>query len=447
MNTQESNLNPINNATESVENASSQTPSEKQKGRKTSFFAKLMCVITAFLLWFYVTGDQNFERTFKNIPVEIEDADALKASGLEAISNTDTLANITVSGKRSVVNSLEASDISAYISLKGISTSQQYMLPIKVTAPTGVTIANAQPESVNVYIDRINLRSVPITAEIVAGGVKDAEPDEIVVKLDVNEVTVEGPNEVVSRIEGAVAQLDLGSVISSSIDVTGEIKLVDANGNTIESEYLSVNPGTVKAHIPVYYSKTVNVVPKFVDGNPEDYSYVISVPKLVLKTEDRRTLEPVESISTKPISLANDVKGKSKYELDIPEGVIVESGISSVEIEISDNSRQTVSLENIMFINLDKKLAVTENDKSVSVNFTGDAAELLNITPSDFYCVADLTKYNKPGEYEVFVTVALSPASGIDAADVHVEGTYKISVTLSEIHAFPDNTPANENVG
>lgn len=416
-----------------------------------SLIIKLCCVAFAFVMWLYVTGDQNFERTFTDIPVTIEGEDALAASGLEAISDSTTLAKVTVSGKRSLVNSLQKKDVSAYVSVKGISSSQQYVLPIKVRVGSEGVSAVAEPESVNIYIDRITLRSVSVTAEIVAGGVKDTDVEDIIVKLDTGEITVEGPGEIVSGIAGAVARLDLGGVISSSVDVTGEIVLVDRDGNAVESEYVSVTPSSVNAHIPVYFSKNVRVVPKFVDGDADAYNYTVSVPHLTLRTEDRRLLESVESIYTKPISLAGEVKGKSKYELDIPDGIVVASGVSSVEIEIRNYSNTSVILDNITFINLDKSLVVDKYNKEIEVKFTGDTSAIHGIKSEDYYCVADMGKYTKPGEYEVVVSVNRSPASMLDNDEVYIEGTYKIKVTLADKTGdAPDenddtNTGSNSN--
>lgn len=413
---------------EKKEQAGGASEAANKEKNKIGLIPKLLCVVAAFILWMYVAGDQTYETTFENVPVTMDGEESITESGLEAMSNREAVTTVTVRGKRSQLNALTAEDLSPHVSLRGITSSQLYMLPIKINTPQGVSTVSISPESLSVYIDRMKLETIPLTAEIVSGGVKDTSVNDISVKLDVNEVTVEGPSEIVSNISGAVVELDLGEVITSSVDISGTIHLVDASGVEIVNDYLNVTPSTVNAHIPVYYSKAVRVFPDFSDVDSEGYTCEI-VPQLVtIKSENSELLDGIDRVMTTPINLVSGSGGTSMYELVIPDGVILDSDDDRVEVKISNNTGKTITVKNVVFVNTADTLKVSDDSKNASldVRLIGSSNALSSQKESDYYVLVDLEGYAAPGNYEVPVKVV--PISG--GTEVEIDGEYTMSVTL-----------------
>lgn len=413
---------------EKKEQAGGASEAANKEKNKIGLIPKLLCVVAAFILWMYVAGDQTYETTFENVPVTMDGEESITESGLEAMSNREAVTTVTVRGKRSQLNALTAEDLSPHVSLRGITSSQLYMLPIKINTPQGVSTVSISPESLSVYIDRMKLETIPLTAEIVSGGVKDTSVNDISVKLDVNEVTVEGPSEIVSNISGAVVELDLGEVITSSVDISGTIHLVDASGVEIVNDYLNVTPSTVNAHIPVYYSKAVRVFPDFSDVDSEGYTCEI-VPQLVtIKSENSELLDGIDRVMTTPINLVSGSGGTSMYELVIPDGVILDSDDDRVEVKISNNTGKTITVKNVVFVNTADTLKVSDDSKNASldVRLIGSSTALSSQKESDYYVLVDLEGYAAPGNYEVPVKVV--PISG--GTEVEIDGEYTMSVTL-----------------
>ncbi len=413
---------------EQVSGASETGTVKKEKG--IGLIPKLLCVFTAFIMWLYVAGDQTYEITFENVPVTMDGEESIVEAGLEAMTNREAVTTVTVRGKRSQLNALTAEDLSPHVSLRGITSSQLYMLPIKLNTPQGVSTVSISPESLSVYIDKMKLETIPLTAEIVSGGVKDTSVNNISVKLDVNEVTVEGPAEIVSNIAGAVVDLDLGGVITASADVSGEVHLIDASGVEIVNDYLSVTPSSVNAHIPVYTSKAVRVFPDFSGVDSEGYTCEIEPQLVTIKSEDADLLAGIDRVMTTPINLVSGSGGTSMYELVIPEGIILDSDDDRVEVKISNNTGKTLTLKNIVFVNTAANLKVSDNDKpeSLEVRFVGSTEVLASLKESDYYVLVDLEDYAAPGKYEVPAKVV--PISG--GTEVDVDGEYAVSVTLEK---------------
>lgn len=398
------------------------------KFQKSSKFINILtilgCFIAACSLWFYVSGDQNYTRTFYNLPVAVRDVNSITELGLEPISKSEATVDVTISGKRRVISGVTSDDIHPYISLKGITTGQQYLLPIKTEVPKSVNVTSTSLESVNIYIDRIKLETFPVTAEIISGGIKGSSVSEVVIELDTNEITVEGPSEIISIIDKATVKYALGGVIESSVDALGEVVLLDRNGNATQSEYLTITPAVISAHIPVYTSKTVKVVPDFSAGDSTS-NYEVTPSTVTIKSEDAIALSKVDEIKTIPINLDSYDEKSPQCGLVLPKGILLASGNDKVEVKINTQSEKTLEITNICCIN--GSLEVENISSSRKIKFVGRTKDITALTTEDVCIVADLKEYNKPGTYAVPITVI-----SLSGKNVSPDGDYTIKITLKE---------------
>ena len=78
-----------------------QTQEVKEKSRKEksggfgSFWAKIVCIIAAFFVWFYVSGDQSttYERVFSGVQISSVDMTALESRGYTVINGNVLMTN------------------------------------------------------------------------------------------------------------------------------------------------------------------------------------------------------------------------------------------------------------------------------------------------------------------------------------------------------------------
>ncbi|MBQ0101895.1 MAG: hypothetical protein KBT31_03765, partial [Firmicutes bacterium] len=81
--------------------------------RLTDIVALVICLGIAFVLWIYVSSNDVTvsTKTFNHIYIDMT---THNKSGLDILSGADTTVDVTVSGKKSVINKLTKEDISAY---------------------------------------------------------------------------------------------------------------------------------------------------------------------------------------------------------------------------------------------------------------------------------------------------------------------------------------------
>ena len=76
--------------------------------RKYNIIPKIMCLAAAFVLWLYVMqiDSVDTESTFTGVRVYLENTSEIESrNGLFVYSGDGTLVNVTVTGRKSVINS------------------------------------------------------------------------------------------------------------------------------------------------------------------------------------------------------------------------------------------------------------------------------------------------------------------------------------------------------
>ena len=118
---------------------------------------KILAVCLAFLLWYFVTGqrDPMAKQTFTR-PVE------LRPTMTQLVSTTPLPeVTITVSGAKSLVQSLQEQDIHAYVDVSGQTTGVSY-LPIQTGVPDNIQVLSIYPQTVRVSLDYLADKKVPV---------------------------------------------------------------------------------------------------------------------------------------------------------------------------------------------------------------------------------------------------------------------------------------------
>ena len=111
--------------------------------RKKDLTAKIMCLIGAIILWFYVVSSQTIidEKRFASIPVELISTDVIEDEyGMTVINGYNDTVDVTVSGVKNELNRLSAEDINAYVDLSQINAAGEYTLDVRTSVPGGISI-------------------------------------------------------------------------------------------------------------------------------------------------------------------------------------------------------------------------------------------------------------------------------------------------------------------
>lgn len=322
---------------------------------------KLIAILAATLLWFYVASSESRVGDFPGkLPLEYRNV----PEGLETISDVEEV-QIKLVAEGIVWQRLSAASFEAYVDLAGLPLGT-HELEVKINVKTvGVSIVEIKPNKILVRLEPVAKKEVPVHVQISG---KPAEG--LVIDIPVSEpetVSVSGAQSVVENIFEATAKLVLSG---ESSDITKSVPLVvlDSEGEIIKN--LTFEPKEVKIILPLSKfgkNKTVGVVAKFI-GTSAGGFYVSKVeidPPTVTISGKTANIQNIDSVATRPIDISGISASVTKTaSLDLPEGTALLGDLERVTVKITVSS-QTASREIIVGLNY-KNLASNLKVDSIS---------------------------------------------------------------------------------
>ncbi|MFR1324676.1 MAG: YbbR-like domain-containing protein, partial [Ezakiella massiliensis] len=213
-----------------------------QKNHKNqNLVAKIMSLVIAVLLWSYVMTIENPDerRVIRNVRVKFLNADLLRDSDNQLMTQEDQFVNITLRGKKNELEKVRADMINASVDLEGYGAGNT-RIPIDVNlegVSSLVSVDTISPPSIIVNIDKIVSRDFEVQVDT---------------KGNPKENYMKGDNQLSSpkvQVTGAASQIGIIDSIRTNIDVDGKEKgftvtnplyAVDANGNRLSN--VSIKP-------------------------------------------------------------------------------------------------------------------------------------------------------------------------------------------------------------
>ncbi|MCR4891343.1 MAG: hypothetical protein K5989_04055 [Lachnospiraceae bacterium] len=391
---------------------------------------KILSLLLAFLLWVGVVSIDNPVMTlpFASVPITVENADLMEKEG-KAFELSDSSKTVTVSvrAERSVLSDLSRDNFKASIDMAKLSGNQ---VPIEVKATRYADrIQSVYPrqEYATVFVEDLEKIYCKIHAETVG----DPAEGYIVGKSTIrdNVVQVKGPASIVSRIENAVARINV-SGMSGEIHSTENIILLDENGESVDTSTLtlSITQTYVSAEIwaikevPLHYGVSGVPAQGFgATGQTEisPASISITAPDSILKNisaisipSDLVSLEGVTDSVSKTVNLTS-------Y---LPDGVSLvypeteSEAVITVYVEPHSSRELAIPLQNIAAGNVPEGMVATVQDtqEPVTIEVRGLSKDIEAIDPVGITGIADLSVIQAgengtiiPNVYEVPVTLDL----------------------------------------
>ena len=397
-----------------------------------NLIAKILCVLAAVVLWFYVviTDNTTDEKTFTGIKVDIRNINQIEEQlGLSLISGYDYTVDITVRGTKSELNRLEIEDISAYVDAKDINAAGEYTLPIRTSLPNGITTGSMSVNYITIYVDKRTTISVPI--EVITSQTIESDYTLGTPELDIESVNVTGPAEELAKVDRAVAYFDLGRV-SKTLLSTGKLELVDKNGVEITNPYVKLQTSEVTVKFPVYTFKDVPLTVEYKYGYYNDSNVDVTInPSAIRIKGDPDVLSEIDSIVLTSLD-EKKITGDITQEVTImlPDDVENVSGIRSATVTVTHKNTETRELEvtNISVLN-PNNLDYTLADDSITVCFRSTKNLLSLLNSNNVTATIDLGYLNNASG-TVSVPVTISVVSAL-AGHVYEIGEYKMDVTIN----------------
>ena len=408
----------------------------KQK-RKLNIVPKIICLLLAVLIWYYVmqVENPNYQQTFTGVKVTLVNTDELTNRGLSIFNGTNYISDITVSGKKSVINSYTSDDISIKADvLKNYTSPGMQTVDLEVSLPSGLTLIG-QDNSISVFVDEKTNRKFTLEIDQVtknsATVTDDYESGTII--SDPSEISVKGPKTVMDTIERAVVKADFSKFgkLESTINTEGTVYLYDKDGNEVSSVYIENPYPTVKLTLPVLFEKDAPVNVTFKNGfyNNSNVETTVS-PETVRIKGNASDIKNISSIDLPAIDEKTIDKDTMTVTvaLDSSDSYTVVDDITSVDVLIKNIGTTTVSYRVTNFVVVGDKGKFAVDNNYVDVILRGAPAALENIDASDITLKCDLSSYSDPpeGKYTAEVMVSGSPAG------VWEIGTYELDLVGAE---------------
>jgi len=402
---------------------------------KDNLIYKLIAVLLAVLLWLYVTADQNppLEKTL-NLGVNYENL----LDNLTLTSKTNAI-NIKIRGDQKIINSLSLKDFEASVDLAQVKMGEQ-MLPVIIGNPLGIEIIDVNPKEVQVNVDKLVEKQVPVTAALLGETAHGYSSFKATIKP--SQVVIRGPANILDTLEEARVDVNL-NFAQSNLVLNLPIKVQDKWGNWFGADSLSIIPNTVEVFIPVVQdtpSKTVPVKPVF-EGKPAPGYQVARVmvePETVKILGQFNKLDTIDLVQTLPVILT-DVKENVVQEVDlsVPSGVTLLYGTKvKVIIQVEESPVQKSFDIPIKVYNSksSQKVVITE---AVKVSVEGRKDVMDKITFQDIIAFVDVAGLDI-GTHELEVQI---DAPG-DLQLLNIE-PQRVQVEIKALEEKPATTTAN----
>lgn len=167
---------------------------------RRNLWLKAIALGLAVALWWFVAGESKVQVGFI-VPLEIRNI----PSGLTITNKVERQVEVRLAGPPSLLGTLQPSDINAAIDLSGAKPGKQ-VIPVddrSIRVPPGIKVQRIYPNTIEVSLERLERRSLPVVARFVGG----AEARRRISKIEIvpSSLEVEALPEDFSRLKSLSA--------------------------------------------------------------------------------------------------------------------------------------------------------------------------------------------------------------------------------------------------
>lgn len=395
--------------------------------------------LLAFGLWYYVISvvSPGSEDTFYNIPVVLEGESALEDRGLMVTSVGKTNVTLKLSGNRSDLNEVNASNITIKANLATIyDPGEDIQLDYTITYPG--TVANNAfveesriPGTITVSVEKRDYKDVPVVIDYV-GAVADGfttKNDEET--LDYEAIRISGPRSVVSTIAQAKIEVTLTDQ-TETIDRSYKFTLCDADGEPVDSSFITVYQEEVHLRLPIQKVKTIPLKLNVIDGGgaTRKTTSITIEPEQIRVCGSAAALDEIDEIVLGTIDLAEyEKETELSFNIDLQENITNMTGVTkaTVKIEFPALGTRVFSIEDIKMLNVPEGMEAELTTQMIEVTMRGPSAKIAKLTAQDITVTVDFAGA-EPGTINRKVQITVSP----EFSDIGALGSYSVYATLRD---------------
>lgn len=401
-----------------------------------TFLTVLLAVISAIVLWFFAIDydSPDYSKTFTNIAIGVTGEQELRQNlGYTLLDQPNLTVDVTIAGKRTDVNKVRASDITAVIDLSSVAAAGENKFSVQITAPNGTTVTSQSVREIRLYVDNFISRQFMVQVRNMSYVLAENLYIDTV-NCSPATVTVWGPENELDKISGAYVDLELGELVNS-VKASANVKLLDLDKQEVDNSYIFVENATVTTSVSVYVEKEIPVKVNLTGGILSSLTADIRCD--IQTVLFRGTVEQMANVREYVINIdETDTTFDSPIKLLInPPAGVTNSGekqYATVLISVPDIGKRDMIIpsENVTFINLPEG-----NDakalEDVVIRLRGLQDILDTLTEEDISVTVDMSQLGaiSAGNMTVPVTVTVSNEE-ISGVFVYNRNAYTVQIVI-----------------
>jgi YbbR domain-containing protein len=398
-----------------------------------NFGTLLTAFILAVIVWVsaVIASDPNEEHALtRPVPIEIIGQDP----NLQIMSDMPRTVTLILRAPTSVWNQLnnDRQSVTAKVDLSNLGPGE-HNVPVQVQiTPNLVRLISQDPTQISIDLDSINTQVFPVN--LIVTGNPPVGYQAQTSQLDPREVTVTGPESIISRVKQVRVTLDITNA-NQTINRRILPQLLDSEGQPVSG--LTVSPEAVTVTQPItllggYRYVIVRAVSTGQVGTGYRVTNIFVTPVgVVVFSSDPELVNNLPGyVETQPIDLtAKEDDFETLVDLNLPPGISVVGDLKVlVQVSIATvESSLAVSLP-IEVIGLAPGLTATSSPAVVNVILSGPVPVLNTLAPADVRAVVDLTGY-EVGTYQFVPQINILP-DRVQKVSI-LPGTVTITIIIS----------------
>lgn len=378
---------------------------------------KLLSVFGALLVWLLITNiDDPYKAKTFLVPVELINEDALHSVNKVFEVIDGKTANVSVRGKRSIIDKLEADDILAIADLSELSSVNAVTIKAKLRKAVSSDVILQCSQVLKVSLEDMETKQVKVTVETEGTPEEGYTVSECFAKPNVIEVS--GGESVMERVNSVRVRLNVNGA-SENFSKLLEPVAYDRKGNKIISSTLSFGTSMVKVRAKVLQNKTIPVKLS-VKGNPlNGYEYIEGncIPGEIEIVGNERKLAGISQLVI-PIDITGLSSTSSNLEREIsveeylPDDVMVVEEYKRISIKLVIEKLQEKTIEvpistiRNRYLNDGLDLEIITKEQYVEFVIQGREAVLNSMTGASIQAYIDCSGLTE-GRYALNVKAVL----------------------------------------
>lgn len=382
---------------------------------KTKLITFAISLVAAFALWLYVITavSPGSEKTYYNVPVQLQNEGVLEGRGLMITSSMKNIeVDLRLSGNRTDLDILNNSNITVNVDVSNIYEPGEHEIRYSINFPgeipnNAISTQKRTPDTVTVVVEERSTKTISVVDEYdISALADDYFPDTDNVEL-VEEFQIIGPKRIIDQVDAAKILVKLEKNAEQFNDTCSYV-LVDKDGKelelTQEDQALLTDSLEKKGQIPVSLRvlrlKEVKLEVTVIEGGGAtmDNTQIIIDPETIQIAGSEQLLKDLEVLNIGTVDLSKLLEDTTlEFEIIPPDGTVnksdatAETTTAKVDIRFQNLRTTSLTITQITPVNVPEGMSAQIITKALTLDLRGPKALIDTITEEDVKVTVDFT--------------------------------------------------------